>query len=114
MARDERFAKTDYRYAGAPFAWYVFPEGEKTMLHMSEKNGRMKMVCTLVEALPTKHYLASYSHAEFRHKTLSPQELFNQLINVGVTQHYGIADGDYIEELEALASLMDFDFYFIH
>lgn len=114
VARDERFAKTDYRYAGAPFAWYVFPEGEKTMLHMSEKNGRMKMVCTLVEALPTKHYLASYSHAEFRHKTLSPQELFNQLINVGVTQHYGIADGNYIEELEALASIMDFDFYFIH
>lgn len=114
VARDERFAKTDYRYAGAPFAWYVFPEGEKTMLHMSEKNGRMKMVCTLVEALPTKHYLASYSHAEFCHRTLKPQELFNRLISVGVTQHYGIVDGDYIKELEELASLMDFDFYFIH
>lgn len=114
VARDERFAKTDYKYAGAPFAWYVFPEGEKTMLHMSEKNGRMKMVCTLVEALPTKHYLASYSHAEFCHKTLEPQELFNQLINAGVTQHYGIVDGNYIKELKELASIMDFEFYFIH
>lgn len=42
VARDERFAKTEYRYAGAPFAWYVFPQGEKTMLHMSEKDGVLK------------------------------------------------------------------------
>jgi L-arabinose isomerase len=114
VARDERFAKTDYKYAGAPFAWYVFPEGEKTMLHMSEKDGRMKMVCTLVDALPTKHYLASYSHAEFRHKTLRPEALFNQLINVGVTQHYGIVDGDYIRELQQLAAIMNFDFHYIN
>ena len=111
VARDERFAKTDYRYAGAPFAWYVFPEGEKTMLHMSEKNGVLKMVCTLVEALPTKHYMASYSHAEFRHKTLTPRELFNRLVNIGVTQHYAIVDGNWLEELEALAGLMGFEFY---
>jgi L-arabinose isomerase len=113
VARDERFAKTDFKYAGAPFAWYVFPEGEKTMLHMSEKDGRMKMVCTLVEVLPTKHYLASYSHAEFRHKTLKPEELFNRLINIGVTQHYGIVEGNYTKELEQLAALMNFEFYLI-
>ncbi|MDP4151900.1 MAG: hypothetical protein Q8865_00465 [Bacillota bacterium] len=111
IARDTRFAKTNYKYAGAPFAWYVFPAGEKTMVHMSENNGRMKLVCTLVEALPTDHYLASYSHAEFRHKTLEPQELFDRLINIGVTQHYGIVDGNYMEELKAFAELMDFDFY---
>lgn len=111
VARDERFAKTDYKYAGAPFAWYVFPDGEKTMLHMSEKDGVFKMVCTLVEALPTKHYMASYSHAEFCHKTLSPQELFNRLINIGVTQHYAIVDGDWTAELEDLAYLMGFEFF---
>lgn len=113
IARDERFAKSKYKHAGAPFAWYVFPEGEKTMVHMSEKNGRMKLVCTLVEALPTKHYLASYSHAEFRHKTLSAQQLFNKLISIGVTQHYGIVDGDYTKELQELANLMDFEFHII-
>lgn len=111
IARDERFAKTDYKYAGAPFAWYVFPEGEKTMLHMSERNGVFKMVCTVVEALPVKHYMASYSHAEFRHKTLSPQELFNRMINIGVTQHYAIVDGDWTAELEDLAHLAGFEFY---
>lgn len=111
VARDERFAKTDYKYAGAPFAWYVFPEGMKTMLHMSEKDGVFKMVCTLVEALPVRHYMASYSHAEFRHQTLSPQELFNRLIQIGVTQHYAIVDGDWTEELEVLAHLLEFDFF---
>ena len=29
IARDVRFAKTDYRYAGAPFAWYRISRGGK-------------------------------------------------------------------------------------
>ena len=110
IARDERFAKTAWKYAGAPFAWYVFPAGMKTMLHMSEKDGRMKMVCSVVECLPTKHYLASYSHANFRHPTLSPEELFNRIVGNGVTQHYGIVAGDVTAELEVLAKLCGFDF----
>lgn len=80
------------------------------MLHMSEKDGVLKMVCTVVEALPTGHYLASYSHGEFRHKTLTPQELFQRLINIGVTQHYAIVDGDWTAELEDTARLMGFEF----
>jgi L-arabinose isomerase len=110
IARDERFAKTQWKYAGAPFAWYVFPAGIKTMLHMSERDGKMKMVCTLVECLPTKHYLASYSHAEFRHATLTPEELFNKIIPIGVTQHYGIVSGDVTAELECLAKLCGFEY----
>jgi L-arabinose isomerase len=39
------------------------------------------------------------------------QELFDQLIKIGVTQHYGIVEGDYIAELENLANLLEFDFY---
>lgn len=113
VARDERFAKTKNKYAGAPFAWYVFPEGRKTMLHMSEKDGRMKMVCTEIDCVKTNHYLASYSHAEFKHPTLTPEELFGKLIEIGVNQHYGIVDGNYIAELEQLAKLLDFDFYYI-
>lgn len=113
IARDERFAKSQWKYAGAPFAWYVFPEGEKTMLHMSEENGKMKMVATLVECLPTEHYLASYSHADFRHKTLSPCELFRRIGECGVNQHFGIVSGNIIEEIRTFASLMDFDLYII-
>ncbi len=111
IARDERFAKSGWKYAGAPFAWYVFPEGEKTMLHMSEKNGRMKMVTTVVDCLPTKHYLASYSHADFAPRGMSPEELFARIGACGVTQHYGIAPGDVTAELEALAHMLDIDFY---
>ena len=110
IARDERFAKSQWKYAGAPFAWYVFPAGRKTMLHMSERNGRMKMVCTEVECLPTGHYLASYSHADFRHPTLPPEELFARIASHGVTQHYAIADGDCRAELAMLARLCGFDY----
>lgn len=111
IARDERFAKTKYKYAGAPFAWYVFPAGKKTMLHMSENNGKFKMVCTVVDALPCEHTLASYSHGVFRHPTLSPEELFRNVLEIGVTQHYAIADGDFTAELEKLSGLMNFEFY---
>lgn len=111
IARDERFAKSGWKHAGAPFAWYVFPAGLKTMLHMSEKNGRMKMVCTLVECLPTKHYLASYSHADFKPANgMTPEDLFQKICENGVTQHYGICPGDVTAELEALAKLLDFEF----
>ena len=111
IARDTRFAKTNYKYAGAPFAWYTFPAGEKTMVHMSEKDGRMKLVCTKVECIETKHYLASYSHAEFRHKSLSPKELFNRLLNIGVTQHFAITDGDFCEELRIISKLLNLEYY---
>lgn len=113
IARDERFAKSKWKYAGAPFAWYVFPEGEKTMLHVSEENGKLKLVATLVECLPTKHYLASYSHANFRHKTLPPCELFKRIGECGVNQHFGIVSGNLLEELKVFASLMGFDLYVI-
>ena len=80
------------------------------MLHMSEKDGRMKMVATLVECLPTPHYLASYSHANFKPVKGTPEELFRKICEIGVTQHYGIAPGDHLDELEELAKLCDFDF----
>ncbi len=108
IARDERFAQSSYRYAGAPFAWCVYPPGETTLLHMSELDGRMKMVATTVETLPTKHYLASYSHAELRPTNLRPEELFARTAECGVTQHYGIVPGNCLDELEKLASLCGF------
>lgn len=113
IARDERFAKSKWKYAGAPFMWYVFPEGEKTMLHVSECNGRIKLVATLVECLPTKHYLASYSHANFKHKTLPPCELFKRIGEKGVNQHFAIASGNVLDELRRFAKIMDFDCYII-
>lgn len=113
IARDERFAKSKWKYAGAPFAWYVFPEGEKTMLHVSEENGRLKLVATLVECLPTAHYLASYSHANFKHQTLSPCDLFKKIGECGVNQHFGIVSGNVLDEIKILAEIMDFDIHII-
>ena len=39
------------------------------------------------------------------------KELFEQVLKVGVTQHYAIVDGDYRPQLEALAEMMGFEFY---
>lgn len=113
IARDVRFAKTSYKYAGAPFAWYVIPPGIKTMLHMSESNGRFKMVCSLVEALPSRHFITSYSHGLFRPVNGGTQDFFGKLLRIGVTQHYAVVEGDYIQHLSYLAKIMDFDFTII-
>lgn len=110
ISRDVRFAKTSYKYAGAPFAWLTIPQGLKTMLHVSECNGRFKLVCSLVEALPCQHFITSYSHGKFRPVSGSLQEFFDKLLHTGVTQHYGVVDGDYIAELTYLSKLLDFDF----
>lgn len=83
------------------------------MLHMSERDGRMKMVCTVVDCLPTKHYLASYSHADFAPRGMSPEELFSRIGACGVTQHYAIAPGNVTAELRDLAAMLDLDFTLI-
>lgn len=111
IARDVRFARSRYRYAGAPFAWHVFPAGRKTMLHCSEHDGRFRFVTSQIECLPTKAFLATYSHALFRPVGQTSAQLFTKLMQIGVTQHYGIVNGDCAADVRDLAQLLDFDLF---
>ena len=118
ISRDVRFAKTSWKYAGAPFAWYRISPGMKTVAGLYEENGRYKLVTFLAESLDAKdtpqssrkHLLATYSHTIFK-PVLPVKELFERVLKVGVTQHYAIVDGDYRPQLEALAEIMGFEFY---
>ena len=110
ISSDVRFAKTKWKYAGAPFAWYVFPEGEKTMLHCWQQTGKFQFVAAQIEAVHTDHFLATYSHSHFRPVGESCTELFTKLLRQGVTQHYGIVDGNVQAELQDLAMMMNFEF----
>ena len=108
LSIDARFAKSGYKHAGAPFAWNVFAPGEKTIVHISHANGHFKMVCSLIDAVKTKHFLAGYSHGLFRSR-IPAGEFFGKLVDAGVTQHYGITKGNYLNELTILADMLDFD-----
>lgn len=110
IAMDVRFAKTKWKHAGAPFAWYVFPEGEKTMLHCSQQSGKFQLIASRIRALHTEHFLASYSHSLFEPMDGDCRQLFSRLLAHGVTQHYGIVQGNHLLTLEDVASLLDFDF----
>ena len=118
ISRDVRFAKTAWKYAGAPFAWYRISPGMKTVAGLYEQNGRYKLVTFMAESLDAKdtpqskvkHLLATYSHTIFRPE-VPVKQLFEQVLKVGVTQHYAIVDGDYRPQLEALAEMMGFEFY---
>lgn len=111
IARDVRFAKSGYRYAGAPFAWHVFGPGIKTMLHCSEHCGKFRFVMSQVECIPTQHFLATYSHALFRPVGQSCTQMFEKLLRIGVTQHYGLTTGDQTALVRDLAKLLDFELY---
>lgn len=110
IARDVRFAKTQYKYAGAPFAWYRFPAGRKTMAQLVEADGTYKLVCTLVDALDGRHLFATYSHGIFR-PLVPVKELFEQILKIGTTQHFALVDGDYRKELFTFAEMMEFEYY---
>ncbi|MBO7644552.1 MAG: hypothetical protein J6S62_06295 [Bacteroidales bacterium] len=110
IARDVRFAKTSWKYAGAPFAWYRISPGMKTVAGIYEQAGRYKLVTFMAESLPGKHLLATYSHTIFK-PVLPVKELFERVLKVGVTQHYAIVDGDVRPQLEAFAEIMGFEFY---
>ncbi|MDD3214858.1 MAG: hypothetical protein PHY64_14400, partial [Eubacteriales bacterium] len=111
VSRDVRFARSKYKYAGAPFAWHVFPAGRKTMLHCSEHDGRFRFVTSQLECLPTEHFLATYSHALFRPVGQTSARLFEKLIDIGVTQHYGIVNGDCSAAVRDLARMLDFELF---
>ena len=110
ISRDVRFAKTSYKYAGAPFAWYRISAGRKTMAQLVEDNGKYKLVCTLVDSLEGKHLFATYSHSIFK-PVVPVKELFERILKIGTTQHFAIVDGDYRKELSILAEMMDFEYY---
>ena len=109
ISRDVRFAKMPYRYAGAPFAWHVFPEGRKTMLHISQHKDRFVLAVTLVDSLPCEHHLATYCHGRFKPVGQSCTELFDKLMRIGVTQHYLLVDGDVTNEVLDLGKLLSFE-----
>ena len=90
----------------------------KTVAGLYEQNGKYKMVTFMAESLSEKdtpqsvqkHLLATYSHTIFR-PAVPVKELFEQVLKIGVTQHFAIVDGDYRPQLEALAEMMGFEFY---
>lgn len=110
ISRDVRFAKTKYKYAGAPFAWYRISAGRKTMAQLAEDHGKYKLVCTMVDSLEGKHLFATYSHSIFR-PLVPVKELFEKILKIGTTQHFAIVDGDYRKELSTLAEMMGFEYY---
>lgn len=110
VSRDVRFAKTKYKYAGAPFAWYRISPGRKTMAQLVEANGKYKLVATLVDSLEGKHLFATYSHSIFR-PVVPVKELFERILKIGTTQHFALVDGDYLEELSLFAEIMGFEYH---
>ena len=118
IARDVRFAKTSWKYAGAPFAWYRFSPGMKTVAGLYEQDGKYKLITFMAESLSEndtpqsakKHLLATYSHTIFR-PVVPAKQLWEKVLNIGATQHYAIVDGDWREQLRDLAYIMGFEFY---
>lgn len=108
IATDVFLSNTPWKYSGAPFGWYTFPTGEKTMLHCSQQDGKFQLLTSIIESLPTDHRLATFSHGRFRPIGQSCAQLFNKLVSVGVTQHFGIVDGDCRNALEDFAAIMGF------
>ena len=118
ISRDVRFAKTSWKYAGAPFAWYRISPGMKTVAGLYEEDGKYKLITFLADSLSEKdtpqskkkHLLATYSHTIFK-PVVPVKELWEKVLGIGATQHYAIVDGDYRPQLEALSRMMGFEFY---
>jgi len=80
------------------------------MVHISENNGKFKMVVSIVDVIKTGQFLDGYSHGLFKSR-IPVNEFFEKLVNIGVTQHYAITAGDYREEMRLLAQFLNMDYY---
>ena len=120
ISRDVRFAKTSWKYAGAPFAWYRISPGLKTVAGLYEEEGKYKLITFLATSLSEKetpqstkkHLLATYTHTIFKPE-VPVKRLWEEVLRIGATQHYAIVDGDCRAQLQDLAEIMGFDFYSI-
>lgn len=112
IAIDKRFAKTDYKYAGAPFAWLRIPPGDMTMIHTSQIGDNIKVVASKVKSIHGPHRIQGYTHSEF---TVDGDinMFFEKLLSIGTTQHFVVVEGDYIKQLESLCKLCNFSFYYV-
>ncbi|MBP5689488.1 MAG: hypothetical protein J6W74_01080 [Bacteroidales bacterium] len=118
ISRDVRFAKTSWKYAGAPFAWYRISPGLKTVAGLYEENGKYKLITFLAESLSEKdtpqshkkHLLATYSHTIFK-PVVPVKSLWEQVLRIGATQHYAIVDGDCTATLQDFAEMMNIEFH---
>ena len=111
LSFDARFAKTKYRYAGAPFAWLRIPPGRMTMVHMSQINNEIKMLVSLVDSLEGPHRINGYTHSEFRPVGSAIPDFFEKILAIGTTQHFVVVQGDYMKEMRDFAVLCGFTFY---
>ena len=68
------------------------------------------MAATLLDCLPCEPFLATYSHGLFRPVGQSAPDLFEKLLRLGVTQHYGLCAGEFLPELKDLAMMLDMDY----
>jgi L-arabinose isomerase len=108
---DARFARTSFRYAGAPFAWLRIPPGRMTMVHISQINNEIKMVASLVDSLEGPHRINGCAHSEFRPVGTAISDFFEKLLVIGTTQHFVVVPGEYITPLRDFAVLCGFSFY---
>ena len=79
------------------------------MLHISQGPNGIKMAATLVDALECDYFLAGYSHGLIRPR-MDSGTFFSRLIEFGVTQHFALADGNWLKEASMAARLMGFDY----
>lgn len=107
ISSDARLTNTAYKYAGAPFAWTVIGEGEKTMVHVSQAGESFKIAVSVVDALDCGHFVAGYSCGMIRTR-MPVTEFFQKLLDFGVTQHYALVDGNWSREIVCFAELMGF------
>lgn len=110
IAEDVRFAGSGYKYAGAPFAWYRISPGLKTLAHFSECRGRYKIIAFLADSLEGEHIFSSFTHSVFK-PSVSVYSLFEEILNIGSTQHFACVDGDYRQQLKDFASLLEITYH---
>ena len=105
------FRRLDMRFAvGRKFFYCIAPFPIGFLGNTPQRKGRFLMAATLLDCLPCEPFLATYSHGLFRPVGQSAPELFEKLLRLGVTQHYGLCAGEFLPELKDLAMMLDMDY----
>lgn len=108
LVHDQEFDQND-RYSGV---WneFIAKPGQVTLCGIFEDNDCYRFVVYSGEALESEKWVPGNVHAKVK-LNIPLDEFFEDLVDIGVTQHFTLVYGDAKKRIKYLAKLLNFEYY---
>lgn len=108
LVHDQEFDQSD-KYCGV---WdeFIAKPGPVTLCGIFEDNDCYRFIVYSGESLKSEKWVPGNAHAKIK-LNIPLDELFEDMVDIGVTQHFALVYGDAKKRIKYLAKLLHFEYY---